>query len=31
VLCPELAQIVAAWPKLPKAIRRAMLSLIEEV
>jgi hypothetical protein len=29
VLCPELAQIVAAWPKLPKAIRRAILALIE--
>lgn len=25
---PNLAQIVAAWPKLPDAIRRAMLALI---
>jgi hypothetical protein len=27
-LDPELARIVAAWPKLPEPIRRAMLALI---
>jgi len=25
---PELARVVAAWPNLPDAIRRAMLALI---
>ena len=27
-LDPDLAKIVAAWKKLPKAIRKAMLALI---
>ena len=26
---PTLARIVDAWPKLPEAIRRAMLALVE--
>jgi hypothetical protein len=26
---PGLAKVVKAWPKLPKAIRRAILALIE--
>jgi hypothetical protein len=26
---PDLARIVGAWPTLPKAIRRAVLALIE--
>jgi hypothetical protein len=28
---PELALVVAAWPTLPEAIRRAMLSMVESV
>ena len=27
-LAPELTRIIAAWPSLPEAIRRAMLALI---
>jgi hypothetical protein len=26
---PALARVVAAWPKLPEAIRKAMLALAE--
>jgi len=26
---PDLTRIVAAWPELPEAIRRAMLALVE--
>jgi hypothetical protein len=26
---PDLARIVATWPKLPESIRRALLALIE--
>ena len=29
VLAAELARIVAVWPMLPAAIRRAMLALVE--
>jgi hypothetical protein len=28
---PDLARIVAAWPALPAATRRAMLALVEQV
>jgi hypothetical protein len=28
-MSPELAKIVAAWPTLPDALRRAMLALID--
>jgi hypothetical protein len=28
-IAPDLAKIVAAWPTLPKAIRRAMLAMVE--
>ena len=28
-LDPDLARVVAAWPGLPEAIRRAMLALVE--
>ena len=28
-LSPELVKIVAAWPTLPDALRRAMLALVD--
>jgi hypothetical protein len=28
-MCPELAKIISAWPKLSEATRRALLGLIE--